>query len=332
MFQIANLDYVFLFLIIPLIYYWRRFLSKSSHRYISHSQVEMFFIEGGNKGIKNFLLSSLPFLKYLSLFLIIVALCRPQIKNSYSVEKQRGVDILIALDVSGSMASLDFKPNSRLELAKKVIVDFISQRPKDRIGLVTFAGIAYTVCPLTIDFSLLINKLKSVALGELEDGTAIGMALATAVSRIKNSKAKSKVIILLTDGVNNRGEIAPLDAAKMANDLGIRVYTVGVGKRGQAAFPVVDRFRRKTYIMVDVEIDEEVLKKIANSSGGLYFRAEEHGSLEKIFAKINSLEKTEIEVYNYSSIKEIYHYFLIAAFIILLFVEVSKRSFLRILP
>jgi len=234
--------------------------------------------------------------------------------------------------ISGSMASLDFKPKNRLEVAKEVIKNFVNKRETDRIGLVAFAGAAVTKSPLTLDYEMLEYFLNSTNLGELEDGTALGMALATSVNRIKHSKSRTKLIILLTDGVNNRGEIDPRDAAGIAHNFGIKVYTIGVGKRGKAPFPVRDAFGRETQIMVDVEIDERLLREIANQTGGLYFRATDKDSLDNIFTEINKWEKTEISTKRFYNIQELYTFFLFPALILLLAAEFAKRSILRSIP
>jgi Ca-activated chloride channel family protein len=242
------------------------------------------------------------------------------------------MDILLTLDISGSMASVDFKPKNRLEVAKEVIAAFIEKRRSDRLGLVIFAATSYTKCPLTVDYDMLKFYLQDTELGELEDGTALGMALATSVNRIQNSGAKTKIIILLTDGVNNRGEIDPRDAAKMARDFGIKVYTIGVGTGGEAPYPVLDSFGRRQYVMVSVEIDEALLQEIAKTTGGLYFRAIDRDSLRTIFREIDRWEKTKIKTKNYYETTELFPYFLTMGLLLLLLVESARRSFLRTLP
>ncbi len=226
-----NLPAFLLFLIIPLLIMWKNFGDRRGKRYINYSSASL--LDLNKKGIKSFFIKNLFFLKLIPLILFIIALGRPQFLDYYDVENKKGIDILLTLDISGSMASLDFKPKNRLEVAKDVIKDFISKRETDRIGLVAFAGAAVTKSPLTLDYEMLEFFLNSTSLGELEDGTALGMALATSVNRIKHSKSRTKLIILLTDGVNNRGEIDPKDAAVIAHNFGIKVYTIGVGNRGK---------------------------------------------------------------------------------------------------
>ena len=238
------------------------------------------------------------------------------------------MDILLTLDISGSMAPVDFKPKNRLEVAKEVIAAFIEKRRSDRLGLVVFAATSYTKCPLTVDYDILKFYLQETELGELEDGTAIGMALATSVNRIRHSAAKTKIIILLTDGVNNRGEIDPRDAAKMARDFNVKVYTIGVGTRGEAPYPVLDSFGRRQYVMVNVEIDETLLQEIANTTGGLYFRATDRDSLREHLQRDRPLGKDHHqEPKTYFETTELFPYFIALGLFILLLVEIARRIF-----
>ncbi len=322
--------FLLLLLLIPLLAVWNIFLEKRGKRYIFFSSEKLLSLP--KKKIKHFLIRNLSYFKLLPFLLFIIAMARPQILYYYDIESNKGIDILLTLDISGSMASLDFKPRNRLEVAKEVMEAFIKMRKTDRIGFVVFAGSAFTKCPLTLDYDILKHFLNNVSIGELEDGTALGMALASSVNRIKHSKSKTKIIILLTDGVNNRGEIDPRDAAGIAKDFGIKVYTIGVGKRGKAPFPVTDAYGRKQQILVDVEIDEKLLREIANSTGGLYFRATDKKSLDRIFSEINKWEKSEISTKRFYNSKELYFYFLFSGLILLLIIEFSKRSFLRTLP
>jgi Ca-activated chloride channel family protein len=240
----------------------------------------------------------------MALLFCIMALARPQQRIEEEEILTEGVDIIVALDASGSMAAEDFEPRNRLYVAKLVVSRFIEGLKHDRVGLVVFAGKAFTKCPLTLDYGALFNVLEGVQLGTIEDGTAIGNALATCMNRLRESKAKSKVIILVTDGVNNRGEVQPLDAAQMARTLGMKIYTIGVGNYGTARFPVNDPNYGKVYVDLPVEIDEASLTKIADLTGGIYYRATDRPSLEKIFQKIGELEKTRIEVKTYTHYKE----------------------------
>jgi Ca-activated chloride channel family protein len=252
----------------------------------------------------------LVFLKLVGIGLLVVAFARPQLGSAEEDILTEGVDIMVTVDVSGSMAAEDFRPRNRLAVAKQVIQDFVRGRQSDRIGLVIFAARSFTKCPLTIDYDVLLKQIDDVELGTIDDGTAIGSGLANAVNRLRPSKAKSRVIILLTDGVNNSGEIDPSTAAELARSLGIKVYTVGVGREGIAPFPVNDPVFGRRYVDVEVQIDEELLKKISDSTGGQYFRAVDKDSLEKIFKTIDSLEKSKISVKSYTHYNEVFGYFL----------------------
>lgn len=237
-----------------------------------------------------------PFvLRAVAFSLMIVALARPQGVEQQSKTNAEGIDIMLSLDISGSMLARDFQPD-RLTAAKEVAGSFIADRQGDRIGLAVFAGEAFTQSPLTTDKSTLQTLLARVRSGVIEDGTAIGNGLATALNRLRESEAKSKVVILLTDGVNNRGEISPLTAADIAADMGIKVYTIGVGKRGKAPYPAIDMFGNMTYQMMEVEIDEKTLSEIASRTGGKYFRATDKQKLKAIYDEINQMEKSKVEI------------------------------------
>jgi Ca-activated chloride channel homolog len=254
----------------------------------------------------------------LALALAITALARPQRGVQSEEVLTEGVDIVIALDASGSMAAEDFEPRNRFHVAKLVAGKFIEGLRHDRAGLVVFAAKAFTRCPLTVDYGVLLNVLNTTDLGTIEDGTAIGNALATCINRLRESKAKSKVVILVTDGVNNRGEVQPLDAAEIARSLGVKIYTIGVGTTGTARFPVDDPVYGKTYADLQVEIDEDSLRRIAGLTGGLYYRATDRPELEKIFNGIGRLEKTKIEVKSYTHYNERFPEFLIPALVLVL--------------
>jgi Ca-activated chloride channel family protein len=243
-------------------------------------------------------------LNIVAMFLAISALARPQQGIEEEEILTEGVDIIVALDASGSMAAEDFEPHNRFFVAKLVVSRFIEGMKHDRVGLVVFAGKAFTKCPLTLDYGALLNVVDGVQLGSIEDGTAIGNALATCLNRLRGSKAKSKVIILVTDGVNNRGEVQPLDAAQIARSLGVKIYTVGVGSYGTARFPVNDPNYGKVYVDLPVEIDETSLTRMAEVTGGLYYRSTDRPSLEKVFQEIGRLEKTRIEVKTYTHYRE----------------------------
>lgn len=236
--------------------------------------------------------------RVIAIGLIIIVLARPQTTDKFQDVTTEGIDIVLALDISGSMLARDFRPD-RLEASKNVATEFISGRPYDRIGLVVFSGESFTQCPLTTDHAVLINLLRDIESGMIEDGTAIGNGLATAVNRIKDSNAKSRVIILLTDGVNNRGEIAPATAADIAKTFGIRVYTIGVGTQGMAPYPVQTPYGIQ-YQNMPVEIDENILRGISDVTGGMYFRATDNNKLIQVYNEIDKLEKSKIDVRQFS--------------------------------
>ena len=269
-------------------------------------------------------------LRMLTFTMLIIALARPQTFSSGQNIYAEGIDIVMDLDISGSMLAQDLKPN-RLESAKNVIKSFVNERTSDRIGLVIFSRDAFTQCPLTIDYNVLKNLLSQVKTGMIEDGTAIGNAIANGVNRLRNSKAKSKIIILLTDGMNNAGEVDPLSASQIAKTFGIRIYTVGVGTRGEAPYPVQTPFGPRTQ-MVPVNIDENMLQKIANETGGQYFRATSTRSLKNIYNQIDKLEKTKIEVTSYRNAKEMFGSWLGLGLIFLLLDVGLSRSIFRPIP
>lgn len=268
-------------------------------------------------------------LRLVALSLIIVAIARPRSTSQVEKTDSEGIDIMLDMDVSTSMLARDFKPD-RISAAKDIAIEFISQRPSDRIGIVVFAGESYTQCPLTTDRATLINLMKEVETGGIDDGTAIGNGLATAVARMKDSDANSKVIILMTDGVNNSGEVAPYTAAEIAKTYGIKVYTIGVGANGTAPYPVITPWGVKLQDM-QVEIDEQLLKDIANKTGGKYFRATDNTKLSEIYSEINKMEKTHTTVDSFPVFKELYLGFGIAALILLL-LEVLIGVLTRKLP
>ena len=266
-----------------------------------------------------------PFvLRVAAITLLSIALARPQLTNRWSSESTEGIDIMMALDISGTMQAEDLKPN-RLEAAKQVASDFVIARPNDQIGLVVFAGESFTQCPLTTDHAVLVNLFKSVKFGMIEDGTAIGLGLANAVNRMKDSPTKSKVVILLTDGSNNRGDIDPMTAAEIAKTFGIRVYAVGVGSHGQARVPVQTPVGVQ-YMMMDSEFDENTLQNIATTTGGQYFRATDNNSLKQIYEQIDQLEKTKLRVREYAKHTDTFAPFLVAALLCLL-AEILLRYF-----
>jgi Ca-activated chloride channel family protein len=269
-------------------------------------------------------------LELLAMTLIIIALARPQTTNKWKNVTSEGIDIVMTLDISGSMLAADFKPN-RLEAAKEVASEFISSRPNDRIGLVVFAAESFTQCPITTDHATLLNLMKDIKMGMIDDGTAIGTGLATAVNRLKDSKSPSKVIILLTDGVNNQGTIAPITAANLAKAFGIRVYTIGVGTLGMAPYPVQTPFGTQ-YQDMEVEIDEPLLQQIAQMTGGKYFRATNNQKLKQIYNEIDKMEKTRIEVKEFKKREEAYFKYGLLALILLIGAFGIRQTLLPTLP
>ncbi|PAU92909.1 aerotolerance regulator BatA [Aliifodinibius salipaludis] len=269
-----------------------------------------------------------PLLQILAFVLIVIALARPQYKNTTVERNAEGIDIVLTLDISTSMKAEDLKPN-RLEAAKGVAEDFINKRISDRIGLVLFARKSFTMVPPTLDYDLLKRLLEDVQMGVVEDGTAIGMGIATAVNRLKESNAESKVIILLTDGQNNAGEIDPVTAADLAVSYDIKVYTIGAGTRGTAPYPVQDPIFGDRYQNVEVNIDEEMLAQIANMTNGSYFRATDTEKLEDIYNQIDELEKTEIEEVIYTDVEDLYPRFLIPGIFLLVLSIISEQFIFR---
>jgi len=281
--------------------------------------------------------SSLPFyFKLIALTLMCMALAGPRTVLEETAYTSEGIDIVLAIDASGSMAAEDFKVlgqrQNRLAVVKNVVADFINGRSYDRIGMIAFAGLAYTVSPLTTDHSWLQTNLERVELNLMEDGTAIGSAIASSLGRLKKSQAASKVIILLTDGMNNTGEVKPLDAARAAQAMGVKIYTIGAGTKGSAPFPVTDLWGRKRYQNVRIDIDEETLTQIAEQTGGRYFRATDTTSLKEIYVVIDQMEKTEIEEIGYREYKELFVLFLLAALIFLGAAVVLENTVLFALP
>ena len=320
--EFNNPEFLWLLILVPLlaIYFY-----KSKTNRINLFKVSS--ISDFSSGLKSKIYPLLDILRLISIFLIIIALSRPQeISNSVRTKTSSGIDIVIAVDISSSMLAQDLKPN-RLEALKTVAAEFINDRQNDRIGLVIYAGESYTKTPVTSDKSVIIKSLNDIVFdGVIQDGTAIGMGLATSVNRLKESKAKSKVIILLTDGVNNSGFIDPSTAADLASNYGIKSYTIGLGSNGNALAPVAlnadGSFR---FGMTKVEIDEELLESIASKTGGLYFRATNNESLQNIYDEINKLEKTEVEEIRYSDAEEKYRFFILIS-LGLIFVEFVFRK------
>ncbi len=289
----ANPEYFWLLLVIPVLVIWYWFRHKNHSPEIRFSSLKWF--DQMAPSPKAWLVHGLFVLRLFAISLLIVALARPQSVSSKQNIHIEGIDIVMAIDVSSSMLARDFQPD-RLEAAKEVAQNFISGRPNDRVSLVVFSGEAFTQVPLTTDHNMIASLFEEIQSGMIEDGTAIGDGLATAVSRLKESQAISKVIILLTDGVNNSGSVDPLSAAEMAKLFGIRAYTIGVGSKGTAPYPVQDQWGRIRMQQMEVQIDEELLQKIAAQTGGQYFRAENNKKLKEIYTEIDQLEKSKIDI------------------------------------
>ena len=306
-------EFLWLLTLLPLFLLWNYIYKNKKTSSLKISSIKGF----GHKTLKIKLLPILDILRYLAIIFLIIALSRPQIVDvSTKTKTSKGIDIVIAVDVSSSMLAQDLKPN-RLDALKLVAKEFINDRVNDRIGLVVYAGESYTKTPVTSDKSVIIKSLDEINFdGVIEDGTAIGMGLATSVNRLKDSKAKSKVIILLTDGVNNSGFIDPNTAADLALSFGIKTYTIGLGSNGNALAPIAinpnGTFR---YGLTKVEIDEKLLESIAKQTGGLYFRATDNERLKDIYQEINKLEKTEVEEFKYSNAQEIFRRFVLMSFL-----------------
>ena len=304
-YEFANPEYFWLLLVLIPMIIWYIFKEKRSHADLKFSSIRVF------KQMKR---GSRIWLRHLLFAARVLAI----------------LFLVLALDISGSMLARDFTPD-RLEAAKEVATKFILERPQDRIGLVVFSGESFTQSPLTTDQAVLVNVMKDIHSGMIEDGTAIGLGLANAVNRLKDSKAKSKVIILLTDGVNNRGAIAPITAAELAKTFGIRVYTIGVGSLGEAPYPVQTPFGTQLQRM-PVEIDEDILTQIANMTGGKYFRATDNKKLEQIYQEIDQLEKSKVEVKHFSRKNEQYFYFALIGALLLIVEALGRYTLLRKIP
>ncbi|MBD3234515.1 MAG: VWA domain-containing protein [candidate division Zixibacteria bacterium] len=319
-----------LLLLIPLYIYLRMYRSKESNPWMTYSNVGI--LAGIKPSLKSRLKILTPIMHILALALLVIAAARPQSGAISREINSEGIDIMLALDISSSMKAEDFKPHNRLHAAKQVIRDFVGGRTSDRIGLVVFSRQSFTQCPLTIDYDVLLNYLDEVEFGMIEDGTAIGLAIANCVNRLKESQAKSKVIILLTDGVNNAGEVEPLTAARAAEALNIKIYTIGAGKPGQARYPVDDPVFGRRYVMQENQIDEETLREVAAATGGKYFRAKNTEGLDQIYSEISEMEKTKVEVTEYTMYSELFRYFLLAGFMLLLLEILLSRTVFRRVP
>lgn len=317
--------FLWFLLVIPMLLAYYVYRHNKSHASVKLSSAS--FFSGSGNTFRHWLRHILFAMRLAVIALVIIVISRPQDIDKWQSSTTEGIDIVLALDVSGSMLARDFSPD-RLEASKNVATEFISGRPYDRIGLTVFSGESFTQCPLTTDHAVLINLLREVKSGMIEDGTAIGVGLATAINRIKDSDAISKVIILLTDGVNNMGSIDPMTAAGIAHTFGIRVYTIGVGSRGYADYPVQTPFGMR-YQKMQVEIDEELLKEIADLTGGRYFRAVDNTSLQQVYSEIDKLEKSKIETREHSRRDEVFMPWALAAAIILTLELLLRYLFLK---
>lgn len=326
--EFYNPEYLWLLLVLIPMVFWYIFREYGSPASLTVSSVRPFMTTSGS--FRRYFAHLAFLLRLLAVALLIIVIARPQSSNKFHSQSTKGINIVLALDVSGSMLAEDLKPN-RLEAAKNVANEFIAARPNDNIGLVVFAGESFTQCPLTTDHAALSNMINSVRFDMIKDGTAIGSGLATAVNRIKDQPGKSKVIILLTDGSNNAGTVPPATAAEIAETYGIRVYTIGVGTEGEAPYPFKTPVGIK-YQNVKVDIDEAILTKIADETGGEYFRATDTENLRHIYHEINLMEKSKMKVKEYSKKEEEYFIFLLMALIALCLEVGVRHSILRSLP
>ena len=328
--QFAEKQWFWLFLIMPVLLGWYIYKLKTYEGDVNFSSFTLF------KGLKSSLKAKfrhvLFVLRLLCLSLLILAIARPQSRSSWKDTKTEGIDIVVSLDVSLSMLAKDFKPN-RIEVAKEVLSDFIDARPNDKIGLVIFGGEAFTQCPLTTDHKIIKNMFADIKAGMLDQGTAIGLGLADGVARVKDSKAKSKVVILISDGKSNTGEIAPLTAAEIAKTFGVRVYCIGVGTKGKALQPVaLYPNGEMEYDYVDVDIDDETMTQISNMTGGKYFRATNKEALESTYKEIDKLEKTIISEQSFTNKAEHFLPLALAAAVCLLLEFLLKRFVFKAIP
>ena len=324
----ANPEYLYLLLLLIPMAVWYIFRHKKQNASIRVSSLGAF--KQPYNRVKEWARHSLPVLRLITVVAVILVIARPQSTNNWEKQTTEGIDIVMALDVSSSMLARDLRPD-RLDAAKDVAMQFINGRPNDRIGLTIFSGQAFTQCPLTTDHATLLNLFKDVKSGMIEDGTAIGLGLATSINRLRESDAESKVIILLTDGVNNRGEIDPVTAAELANTFGISVYTISVGSRCTAPYPVQTPFGTQ-YKQMDVEIDEATLQEMAQMTDGKYFRATSNSALKEIYDQIDQMEKTRIETKSFAKKQEEYIWFAIIAAIALLLEVVMRATIFRTMP
>jgi Ca-activated chloride channel family protein len=332
MYRFANPEFLWLLAVLPLLLIWRGRRGPSP----AIEYPSLVLVREVARRTRSRLGSVLAGLPLLALVLLIIAVARPQQGESNSTVHASGVDIMLLLDVSGSMQSLDFRldnlPASRVDVVKSVVRKFIVARPNDRIGLTIFAGLPYLISPVTLDHAWLLDNLDRVHIGDIEDGTAIGSALASGLNRLRNQTAKSKIIILMTDGQNNSGQITPITAAEAAKALGVKAYTIGIGVRGEAPFPMTDAFGRRRIVMEKVDVDEDTLRRIAATTGARFYRATDTDSLNRIYDEIDKLEKTSFTVHSYERWQELFDWPVMAALGVLALSLLSQLTLRRRIP
>ncbi len=331
MYSFSDPLYLLLLPVLPLMVYWYLRGMKRSSGKIRYSDIGILkrLVPSAKQRLRHILFV----MRLLAFTMLIFALARPQSSSKEEEISTEGVDIILAMDVSSSMLAEDFKPNNRLEAAKLVAMDFIKGRRNDRLGMVIFAGESFTQCPLTLDYGVLLTLLEGIKVADKDwDGTAIGMGIINAVNRLRDSKAKSKVIILLTDGVNNSGQVAPVTAARIGQAFGVKIYTIGAGKRGTAMYPVNNPIFGRQYVPMQVEIDEETLKEIARITNAKYFRATNERKLKAIYDEIGEMEKTKIEVKEFTRYEEYFVYFLGLGLLLLLLKLILSNTYFKKLP
>ena len=325
--QFQNPEILYLLAVIPIVIVYYIFVGRRR----ASLRVTTLGTERMPRTLRYWLRDMPVVLRLAALAVLIVALARPVEAHSSTESSTEGIDIVLAMDISGSMLARDFEPD-RITASKHLASEFASMRVGDRISVVAFAGEAFTQCPLTSDKASVGTMLSRLRSGVVDDGTAIGNGLATAINRLRESGSKSKVVVLLTDGVNNRGQISPIMAAEIARDMGIKVYTIGVGTKGQAPMPAVDMFGNQSYVMADVEIDEQLLRSIAKTTGGEYFRAVDNEALKQIYARIDEMEKSEVQITHYTSYEELYFGWLLLGLLLLAAEFAIERLVLNRIP
>ena len=320
---------LWLLILPPLLFAWRVYRRRRMNAPVAFSSVDAI---PARRTWRTIGAAALPWLRFFALCLLIVALARPRTGENEVEVTSEGIDIVLAIDISSSMKAEDFQPKNRLHVAKEEAKKFVAGRKTDRIGLVVFASNSFTQCPLTTDYAVIDRLIDEIDFGDIQDGTAIGMAIANGVNRLKDVEAKSRVLIVLTDGRNNAGTIDPLTAAELAHSLGVRVYTIGVGDRDEAPFPVEDPVFGKHYVSMPAQVDEETLTQIADITDGKYFRATDAESLTGIYSRIDALEKTVVETREWVNYSDVGTRFLLPALGLLLLELITGLAFLRRLP